>query len=115
MIFKLHEKNGITIARFIDVNRFTLAICEDVKDELKPLLNDKGAKMILDLEGISFIDSSGIGCVISLVKTAKSNGAFFKICNLSKEVSSVFELLHLHMILDIDKDVESSVSNFSKV
>ncbi len=40
MIIKLTEKDGIKIARFASLSRFTLAITEDVKSELKPELID---------------------------------------------------------------------------
>ncbi len=115
MIIKLTEKDGIKIAQFANLSRFTLAITEDVKSELKPKLSTSGIKMIFDLEGIEFIDSSGIGCIISLVKTAKSNGSAIKLCNLSKEVKSVFDLLHLQMILDICSDRENCIEHFKKL
>lgn len=113
MIFKVSEQDSISIAEFVDLKRFTLAITEEVKSELKPILSEKGSKMILDLKDIEFIDSSGIGCVISLVKTAKSAGAHIKLCNLSKQVVDVFELLHLQMILEVEKDVDSAIKSFS--
>lgn len=103
---------GAIIVGFADLKRFTLAVTEEVKMELKPLLMEPGNKLVLDMKNIEFIDSSGIGCVISLVKTAKSNGAQMKICNLSKEVQDVFSLLHLQMILDIEESVESSLQSF---
>ena len=101
MFTKLTEQNGCAIAEFTDVKRFTLAIIEDVKAELKPTLS------------IEFIDSSGIGCIISLIKTAKSHNSGIKLCNLSKEVKGIFELLHLQMILDIEQDVESAIKKFN--
>ena len=70
--------------------------------------------MIFNFEGIEFIDSSGIGCIISLVKTAKSNQSEIKLCHLSKEVMDVMELLHLPMILDIEKNIESCLQSFSQ-
>ena len=73
MITKLTEQKGCIIAEFIDLKRFTLAVTEEVKSELKPILSQEGNKMIFDFKNIEFIDSSGIGCIISLVKTAKSN------------------------------------------
>lgn len=115
MIIKITEKDGIKIARFASLTRFTLAITDEVKSELKPELNDSGIKMILDLEGIEFIDSSGIGCIISLVKTAKSNGSDVKLCNLSEEVKGVFDLLHLPMILDIYPNQENCIANLKKL
>lgn len=113
MFTKLTEQNGYAIAEFTDVKRFTLAIIEDVKAELKPALSTEGNKVILNLQNIEFIDSSGIGCIISLIKTAKSHNSGIKLCNLSKEVKDIFELLHLQMILDIEPDVESAMKNFN--
>lgn len=44
MFTKLTEQNGCAIAEFTDVKRFTLAIIEDVKAELKPTLAQKGKR-----------------------------------------------------------------------
>lgn len=112
MITKLTLKENIQIAEFKDLKRFTLAVAEEVKSDLKPLLAQKGEKMILDFTNIDFIDSSGIGCVISLIKTAKNAGSEIKLCNLSKEVMDIFELLHLQLIIEIEKDRESCIKSF---
>ncbi len=114
MMMKLTELQGCVVTEFADLKRFTLAVTEDVKTELKPLLSKKGTRMIFNFEGIEFIDSSGIGCIISLVKTAKSNQSEIKLCHLSKEVMDVMELLHLPMILDIEKNIESCLQSFSQ-
>ena len=82
------------------------------KSELKPILSQEGNKMIFDFKNIEFIDSSGIGCIISLVKTAKSNHSEIKLCNISSEVMDVLELLHLPMILDIEPDLASVLTSF---
>lgn len=112
MITKLTEQQGVLIAEFQEVKRFTLAITEEVKKELKPVLSQKDTRFILNLDNIEFIDSSGIGCIISLVTAAKNNRSEIKLCNLSKEVMEVIHLLNLQMILDIEKDVESACQAF---
>lgn len=114
MVIELQEKEGVRIARFAELSRFTLAVTEEVKNELKPVLNQAHVKLILDMQDIDFIDSSGIGCIISLVKAAKSNGSAFILCNLNKEVSDVFDLLHLRMILDIHPGLESAIQSLKK-
>lgn len=108
MITKLTEQKGCIIAEFIDLKRFTLAVTEEVKSELKPILSQEGNKMIFDFKNIEFIDSSGIGCI----KTAKSNHSEIKLCNISSEVMDVLELLHLPMILDIEPDLASALTSF---
>lgn len=44
MITKLTEQKGCIIAEFIDLKRFTLAVTEEVKSELKPILSQEGNK-----------------------------------------------------------------------
>ena len=45
MILKVTEQNGITIVEFVDVTRFTLASADEVKTELRPLLNNKDCRI----------------------------------------------------------------------
>ena len=66
MILKVTEQNGITIVEFVDVTRFTLASADEVKTELRPLLNNKDCRMLFDFHDIEFVDSSAIGCIIAL-------------------------------------------------
>lgn len=112
MITKLTKQRGCIIAEFLNVKRFTLAVTEEVSTELKPILSREGNKMILDFKNIEFMDSSGIGCVISLVKTAESNHSEIKLCNISSEIMDVLELLHLPTILHIEPDLASALSSF---
>lgn len=107
MILNITEQERTSIAEFVNVKRFTLSICDEVKMELKPLLNEGGRTLIFDLHDIEFIDSSGIGCVISLFKTARSIGSSLKLCGLTPGVLDIFQLLHLQTILDINGTRES--------
>lgn len=63
--------------------------------------------MLFDFHDIEFVDSSAIGCIIALFKTAKSVGSNLKLCNLTPEVLKIFELLHLQVIFDITGTRES--------
>lgn len=90
MITKLTEQKGCIIAEFIDLKRFTLAVTEEVKSELKPILSQEGNKMIFDFKNIEFIDSSGIGhdsryrtrlgqCTDQFLKKLPTRGLFYQI------------------------------------
>lgn len=115
MLITFVEKEGVKIAQFANLGRFTLATIEKVKSEIKPELSTSGIKMVFDMKGVEFIDSSGIGCIIYLSKTAKSNGSSIKLCNLTKRVNDMFDLLHLQVILDVSPDLEHCVENFKKL
>lgn len=112
MITQVTEQHGVYIAGFRNLKRFSLASTEDVRNELKPLLTKGNVRLIFDLGNIEFIDSCGIGCIISLIKTAKSNQSEIRLCNISKEVMEIIHLLRLEMILNIEKNVESAIQAF---
>ena len=109
MITKITERQGSLIAEFIDLKRFTLANVEKVKTELTPILAQEHTHLIFDFQKIEFIDSSAIGCIISLVKTAKKHGGTVKLANITPNVMDVLELLRLPMILDIVPTIEDGL------
>lgn len=109
MITKITERQGSLIAEFIDLKRFTLANVEKVKTELTPILAQEHTHLIFDFQKIEFIDSSAIGCIISLVKTAKKHGVTVKLANITPNVMDVLELLRLPMILDIIPTIEDGL------
>lgn len=111
MITKVTEQQGYSVVEFVDMKRFTLANVETIKSELNPLFSAHGSHLILDLQSIDFIDSSAIGCLISLAKSARCCNGTFQLCNLKENVMEVMELLHLPMILDIKPTLEACLKN----
>ncbi|MDE7374106.1 MAG: STAS domain-containing protein [Odoribacter sp.] len=114
MITQVTAQHGVYVAAFRELKRFTLVSTENVRNELKPLLNKGNVRLIFDLGNITFIDSCGIGCIISLMKTAKSNQSEIKLCNIAPEVMEIIHLLRLEMILNIEKNVDSALQAFQK-
>ena len=112
-MLKIEKVDNIEIAKFEDINKFNALITEEVKDELTRLFEKPNTRLILDLDGINYIDSSGFGVFLSVMKTANNNYGFFKICNISPEVMELFKLLQLHNIFDIYEDVEDCRKSFS--
>lgn len=111
-MLKTENHNGILIVSFNNVNRFNALISEPVKEEIKGMFNSPNTKLILNLEGIHFIDSSGFGVFLSIMKTANNNFGYFKICNISEEVMELFKLLQLHNVFEIYKTVDDAIKSF---
>lgn len=111
MIVKVTEQQGYFVAEFVNLKRFTLANVEAIKSELVPLFSVAGTRLAFNFQNIEFIDSSAIGCLISLAKSARCNGGSLKLCHLGKNVMEVMELLHLPMILDIEPTVDDCFKN----
>lgn len=113
-MLKVELKDGIYVASFENINRFNALITEPVKEQLNSLYNKPNTKVILDLENISFIDSSGFGVFLSVMKTANLNYGQFKICNIRKEVMELFKLLQLHNIFELYSSLDECLKSFKK-
>ena len=83
----------------------------DVKSYLKPFLNDSTVKgLIINFEQINFIDSSGIGLIVSIFKTLQQRGAKLALCKLSKKNQEIFNMTRLDKILTIHDTEETALS-----
>lgn len=111
-MLKVEKINDVTVVKFDNVDRFNALITEPVKEQLKSLFNTPETKLVLNLEGIRFIDSSGFGVFLSIMKTAANNHGHFKICNIGDEVMELFKLLQLHNVFEIHNSLEECVSSF---
>jgi anti-sigma B factor antagonist len=111
-MLKIEYVNDVTVVSFKDTNRFNALITEEVKEEVKSLFSAPNTKLILDLTGIQFIDSSGFGVFLSIMKTANNNYGFFKISNITEEVMELFKLLQLHNVFEIYNKREDALKSF---
>lgn len=113
-MIKVEEKNGILIAKFTNEDRFNALITEPVKEMLLGYFTRPDTKLIINLEGIKFIDSSGFGVFLSVMKAANNNNGTLKICNLRSDVKELFQVLQLHNVFDIYNTVEEGMTSFNQ-
>jgi anti-anti-sigma factor len=79
-----------------------------VKADALALLSD-APNVLVDLTGVEFIDSAGVGVLVGLFKNARLRGGRARFCGLTPGVRSVLELIQLDRIFEIYDDVESAV------
>ncbi len=111
-MLKIRHEDNIIIAAFDNYDRFNAVIFQEVKDKLNSLVEPE-SKLILDLEGVKFIDNSGFGAMLSVFKTARKNNSQFRICNVNPEVMELVRLMQLHNVFDIYNNVDDCVNSFS--
>lgn len=76
---------------------------------------DKGKKNIIaDLENVSFMNSAGLGVLISGMVTMRNNGGEIKICRADKRIASLLMITRLDTVFDHHLTVESAVEAFQK-
>lgn len=105
--------NNVIVVRFQNMDRFNALVAEPIKEELKGMFDKPDTKVVLSLEGIRFIDSTGFGVFLSILKTANSNQGQFRICSVAPEVLELFKLLQLHNVFNIFENVEKCVQSLN--
>ncbi|MFW6327027.1 MAG: STAS domain-containing protein [Bacteroidota bacterium] len=113
-MLKTEKINNITVVSFDNVNRFNALITEPVKEDLKSFFNKPNTRLILNLEGVQYVDSSGFGVFLSIMKTANNNFGQFKMCNISHEVMELFKLLQLHNVFELYPNLDDCLESFNE-
>ena len=111
-MLKSETRNGIEILSFENVSKLNILVAQSLKEEIAQYLNKPGKKIVLNLDGIEYVDSSGFGALLSILRNAKNNDSSFKVCNISEDVMELVKLLQLHNVFEIYNDVESCVNSF---
>ena len=104
--------NNIDHVSFNRLENLNATVAEEIKSELGRLFDVPNARIMVDLEGIKYIDSSGFGCFLSTMRAARNNYGELKICNIDPDVFSLFRTLQLHTIMDLYEDLDSCLSSF---
>lgn len=71
------------------------------------------SRVVLDMAGVKFVDSSGLGALISCLRQANSRNGDFRLCELSRTVRALFELMRMHRVFNIHEARGEAVASFS--
>lgn len=106
------EENGKVVVMVVKEERLDAHNSEDLKQELGRLFNEGKTSVVVDLKEVRFIDSSGLGALVSGFKNASSRQAELKLSSLQSQVKSMFELTRLHRVFDIYQTVDEAIDAF---
>ena len=107
---KLRETEDIAI---LDIEgEIDLYNAPEMKEIVKKLIDEKKLKIIVNLSKVSYIDSSGIGALISSVTAIKKGNGAMKLINVYASVKKVFELTKLTSFFEIYDSEEAAMRAF---
>ncbi len=86
----------------------------EIKDIINKLIEEQKYNVIINLEKVSYIDSSGIGALISSLSNLKKYQGGLKIINVYASVRKVFELTKLTSFFEIFDSEEDAVASFNR-
>ncbi len=107
------QVDGITI---LDLSgRITLGEGSvQFRDAVRDLLSKGSKKILLNLGDVNYIDSSGIGELVSAYTTVRNQGGDLKLLNLTKKVHDLLQITKLYTVFDIKDDEASAVASFDR-
>jgi len=110
-MINIEKKDKIDIISF-SVNKINALVTDEIRDGINKLFDNSNSKVIIDLKGVEYIDSSGFGCFLSVMKAARSNYGVLKFANPEPRVMELFQTLHLHTVFQIYDDIDTCIRSF---
>lgn len=110
MEIPVENVNGVAIAA-VPVDELDASNSGEFKRDITPLL-EKNTKLVLDLGQLRFVDSSGLGAMLSCLRQLSAKGGDLKLSGMSKQVRALFELVRMHRIFDIYGSKDEAVRAF---
>src|SRR6267154_5468040 len=108
--FSEHEREGVTILAL--KGRITVGEVTPVRDKITELVGAGHHQVVLDLQHVDYIDSTGLGnLVISYTQVQKAGGAL-KLLNLNKRNVELLALTRLHTIFEVFAQETDAVNSF---
>ena len=106
------QVNGVTV---VDMSgRITLGEGSVVlRDSIRDLVAKGQKKILLNLGDVSYIDSSGIGELVSAYTTVRNQGGELKLLNLTKKVHDLLQITKLYTVFDIKDDETQAIKAFA--
>ncbi|MCL5670246.1 MAG: STAS domain-containing protein [Acidobacteria bacterium] len=106
------ESNGVTVLTL--AGRITLGDeSNHMRNKVKELLEQGNKKLVLDLGGVSYIDSAGLGTLVAAFTSARNRGADIKLANITEKFDELLSITKLLTVFSVYKSVEDAVQSFA--
>jgi anti-sigma B factor antagonist len=107
-MINIEKRDKVDIISF-NVKKIDALITEDIRERISKVFDISNSKVIIDLKGVEYIDSSGFGCFLYAMKTARNSYSVLKFANPEPGIMDLFRALHLHTVFHICDDLESCI------
>jgi len=82
-------------------------------DKVRGLINDKIIKVVIDLKGVKWINSSGLGILMATHTTLKNAGGELKLANVTEKVESLLMITQLMRIFDTYESIDRALASLT--
>ena len=111
MIVKIEERGTVMLIEVKD-ERLDAHNSGELKTQMLNLFEEGTNDLVVDLSDVRFVDSSGLGALVSGFKNASARTGNLKLCGLQPQVKSMFELTRLHRVFEIFPSAQEALESF---
>jgi anti-sigma B factor antagonist len=113
MQIEVAKDNGATIVRPTG-DRLDIEVAADFRAMLLSLIDQGDRNLVIDLKDVSFIDSSGLGALVSALKTLKrsSGSGDVRLARVQPPVISLLEIIRLNRVFTSYASVDQAIQSF---
>ena len=110
MTYTVTHEDGVTV---VDVEgELVVGNRRELKEEVLSRLEQGDEKFLLDFSGASYIDSSGLGVLVSLSKKIREGGGELRLSGLDEDLETLFELTKLDTLFQIAESRNEALAEF---
>lgn len=84
----------------------------NVRNKIHSLVTDNIKRIVIDLSGVNYMNSSGIGTLIACLTTVRNGGGELRLANVGGKVQNLFVITQLVKVFDTYETVERAIANF---
>jgi anti-sigma B factor antagonist len=87
----------------------------ELREALRAMASEGQKEVVLNLAGLTYLDSSGIGVLVSSFATFRNQGGQLKLLNLNGRVKDLLLITKLYTVFEVFEDESSAVDSFSGI
>lgn len=98
-------EGGVVVAPSGDVD---LSTSRELQGQIKSALQGKPQRLVVDLLGVGYMDSSGVATLVEAMQIARRQSTDLVLCNMQDKVRSIFEIARLDRVFKIASSVDAA-------
>jgi anti-sigma B factor antagonist len=109
MVLNADSVDGVTVVLLPE--RINSSNNRAFEKDVAPLM-DENRRLIFDLSRVTQLDSSGLGSLVACLKHVRSAQGDLKLCGMSRQIRTLFELVRMHHVFDIYNNRQEAVEAY---
>jgi anti-sigma B factor antagonist len=109
MVLNAESVDGITIVQLPEKINSTNS--RAFEKDMSPLMTPN-SRLVFDLSQLKQLDSMGLGAIVACLKHLRGGGGDLKLCGMSKQIRTLFELVRMHHVFDIFNTRQEALKSY---